>query len=93
MGPVERARTRALRCTRTGNRANTLSKTPLMKSDGQQKQPLIPPQRNKEREEGEEGERTPTTERGEEERESRRGEKEQRRKIVGQGREQGKLWG
>ena len=32
-----------------------MSKTPLMKSDGQQKQPLIPPQRNKKR--GREGER------------------------------------
>ena len=61
-----------------------MSKTPLMKSDGQQKQPLIPPQRNKKRERERERERerarereegglaTPTTERGK----RRRGEKE-----------------
>lgn len=48
-GACSEARTRALRYTHTGNRPNTLSKTALMKSDGQQKQPLIPPQRNKRR--------------------------------------------
>lgn len=78
MGPVERVRTGALRCTRTGNRANTLSKTPLMKSDGQQKQPLIPPQWNKKTRGGERGQAMMQNHReNEEERERPRGEKEQ----------------
>lgn len=84
-GACREARTRALRCTHTGNRPNTLSKTPLMKSDGQQNQPLIPPQRNKRRGGGESQASMPTTERGM--------TKRKEKNIVGQGRELGKLWG
>lgn len=71
-----------------------MSKTPLMKSDGQQKQPLIPSQRNKKRGGEGRGRANASNHRvREEERERRRGGKEQSKKIVGPGREQGKLWG
>lgn len=88
MGPVEAESTGALRCIRAGNRANTLSKTPLMKSDGQQKQPLILPQRNT-RGGGWRGREGAQQRKAKKKRNwavrKRNREEEQRRKIAGQG--------
>lgn len=66
-----------------------------MKSDGQQKQPLIPHRGIRKKRAGRERgrlARQPLREK-DEERERRQGEEQQGKKMGGQGREQGKLWG